>query len=48
MHMWQLQVEAEHYSVNNWVNSITSSTGIFSPKVGTVTVDRWKLVCLIF
>ena len=47
--IWHLQVhvENEHYSVNNWLNLITSSTAIlqhFSPKVSTVKVDKWELI----
>ena len=51
--MWQLQVENEHDSVYNCLNLISSSTALlqvqeFSPKVGTVIGDRWKLVTLFF
>ena len=51
IHLSQLQAENEHYSTYNWLNLISSSTGIlqqFSPKIGTVIVDRWELVTFIF
>ena len=44
-------IENEHCSVYNWLNLINSFTAIllqFSLKVGTVIVDRWELVTLIF
>ena len=50
-YMWQLQVENKHYPIYNWLNLISSPTAIlqqFSPKVGTVIVDRWELVTLNF
>ena len=45
-YMWQLQVENEHYSVFNWLNSIRCPACMlkfFSSKLGTLLAYRQKV-----